>query len=1473
MIGKYNPDFNAWQDFAARYLTKFAIDNNYDGIKIISPELQSERVATILSDNFDGLYYSASVNPHDVEPFIGFGDGESGFIHTPSNQFIPNEELRARPDLFTAADALPEDILNDINAMKTNQLQDPEIGPEFQWMEDVIRRQEEQELYQKFPNDEDYMELERQLTQLREKQARRDEKNVERNRNTLKEKGFYGSRRNFYEKNITSGRMAAANLFAEKFSENIDSSEFKEYVNYARLTGMAGQNVARDVAVPFDFDKNSPVMHHEATQGLSTAIPSTTTQNFIQTADFYNKKDPNSEKYSMFATGSVSVSSLLPKNIAEIITKQIRLGVKPDFSRSDVAVIDPSFVEADTGLYDPFVIKYQQDQLSGVGNGYFNFRSMSPRLMAGFTKEGSNLYGRPMTRRFIDALKKVGGKDSYERVGPKVNQVIANLYGEGVSVANIDNNDWWANRLFAEAYKGMEGRFPEVIEEEINQGLSRREFLKTVFAGTAIVNVPSSLVPVDKIRKHIERIGGLDTLIAENHPIDYIEDLKSLLSNDSDIEDRGLGLEMLQDLYETTDTPFTQEELMQEYGESEKFVNTYRKYRGAMEPYLDIALQHKADKRAKQEQERIREETEDVVYDELNDVEQDEVLRAKYEGQQKVESRLGQNVIGKNGKENPRFRLRGFKFKEGLTEKYGRSQGTPMAKYSSTPADAQRASIWRRLLDKGQNLTQSKMFSGVGGLPQLKKYLIERYKAFGRIGIGEQAAKTLYHDIGSIVNPTKGKDTEEKQTLRRELTDFMEGGWDADPEMISNPKLRKLAIKSKNMIDRVGRMLVNKGLLPKEKYEENRGQYLPMIYMKHVLNHPTGQPLSYLKERKDLDDETRLILGDISDLSPEFRIFAGITRPLRDLAMLDFFETVSNEQEWAIKDNDVMVTMELDDGKTMNVSAFWLRQEADRLNEQATYFEGREPEASANMRMKAQEYEVLARPALGNEKEVEGYRRIPKTRKYGMLQGVAVRKEIYNDIIGSFTLGDTDNFYNKAVAAMKKGTSIWKTLKVPLNPPTVVRNVGSNMILMNLVGGIPIHKVMPRMKQAIDQINSNGPAWQVAQKFGIKSTGFSEQEMYQVSDEMLDLMQQQHQLGDITKFFAMPKILAQRLLKKGGDLYQFTESVGKTAIIIDAMDRGMNEADAFLLAQKSLFDYSDVPPGGKLFRSAPIGMPFFTFYYKAFPALVEVALNNPMRFLPYIALSAGLTALSGFAFGFEDDDAKKLQKSLEPWLARRTGVHVLPWKDSDGRFQFLDIGYFFPWTMYGDALKNVASGEFMELQRTTGFLSGPFSDILLALKTNRDPFTQRVIWDKRDPVEERIENLMWYTYSLGMPSWLTPNGAISKTVKAFQDKPRPTGQPSDTVPQALLRFVGINMYGLEPKETRQRNIKRMRQDIDDTRQRMRWTMRNKSLDQDTKDARRIRYLALIKQKQEVMSQYMIDTALPSSLLRRKSRLQ
>ena len=876
-------------------------------------------------------------------------------------------------------------------------------------------------------------------------------------------------------------------------------------------------------------------------------------------------------------------------------------------------------------------------------------------------------------------------------------------------------------------------------------------------------------------------------------------------------------------------------------------------------------------------------------YDELIEQEQFTVDEVIFRTKAEIDARKGKPLLLQTAfKDNARLLYKGEP-----TKKHQSRFNVPIftfdsneqvvnnpAKYSSTPADAQKASYWNRITGFLGNLSQSKYFSGLGGLPQLKEFMNLRYRTAGDLRLAEKVAKDMYNDLGPYLNPRKtNKSEQEFKRNRREFNSYIEGGKDADASLITDEKLRKVAVKSKQSIDRVGIQLVNAGLLPRSKFEENRGSYLPKLYMKHILDNPSGQKLAYLKKRKELTDETRMILGDIQELSPEYRVLAGIQRPLRDMAILDFFNQVSKNQNWALRDKDMLVAIEKD-GQTQKVSALWLLEEAKRLREQANYFRQGEPEQSARMEALAKQYEDLGKPVAeslgyGNDNPIDDrFKRLPTSKQYGMLRGVAVRKEIYDDVVGTFSMGDTDNAFSKTIAALEKGTSIWKLLKVPLNPPTVVRNVGSNMILMNLVGGIPIHKVIPRMRQAIEQIRTDGKYWKIAEDFGIQGTGFTDAEMYRVSEEYLDLLQEQDALGPVAKFFRLPKILVQKTFKKAGDIYQFTESVGKTAIIIDAMERqGMTDFDAFMLAQKSLFDYSDVPAAGKLFRKAPIGMPFFTFYYKAFPALVETAINHPFRFAPYVALSAGLTALSAYAFGFEDDEEKKLQKGLEPWLSKRTGVYVLPYKDSEGRYQFLDIGYFFPWTMYTDVVRDAANGDFFEAQRTTGFLSGPFADIFLAIKTNKDPFTQRTIWDERDPVEDRIQNTLWYMYSLGMPSWLTPNGAISKTAKALQDIPRPTGAPTDTVPQALLRFVGVNVYGLDPKETRIRNIKKMRQEILDIQQRFKYAMANQSYTQEKKDRLRVRYMQMIKEKVDLLQQYKIDTAIPRHILERESKFQ
>jgi len=800
-------------------------------------------------------------------------------------------------------------------------------------------------------------------------------------------------------------------------------------------------------------------------------------------------------------------------------------------------------------------------------------------------------------------------------------------------------------------------------------------------------------------------------------------------------------------------------------------------------------------------------------------------------------------------------------------------------KYSSTPADSQRANIWKRGTDFLGNLGSTKYFSGLGGLPEMKEYMRLRYLTGGRIREVEKVATKFYDDLKPYLSPVQSKLTEQQiKTNKTQLNSYMEGGEDADVNLITDPKLRKIAGDSKKAIDKVGVLLVNNGLLPESKFKENRGSYLPRLYMKHILNNPSGERLAYLKSRKNLSEEASMILGDIQELSPEYRILKGIERPLRDMQILDFFNQVSKNKKWAIRNGDMLVEIE-QGGVKKKVSALWLLEEASRLREQANYFREREPMQADQMDQIAKGYEEKAGPVaealdFGNAAPMdELFVRLPTSKQYGALRGVAVRKEIYDDIVGTYNLGDGDNAFSKAIATMEKGTSIWKLLKVPLNPPTVVRNIGSNMILMNLVGGIPIHRVMPRMVQAMSEIRNNGKHWKIAQKYGIEGTAFTSAEMYKIEQSFIDVLQENHPMGSITRFFD-PRIATNKIFKKAGDVYQWTESVGKTAIIIEAMEKqNLNDFDAFMLSQKALFDYSDVPKAGKLFRKAPIGMPFFTFYYKAFPALVETAINHPFRFAPYVALSAGLTALTAYAFGFEKDEEEKLVQRLAPWLRDRTGVYPLPYKDSDNRYQFIDIGYFFPWTMYTDLVTDVANGRFSEAQRTTGFLSGPFSDIFLALKTNKDPFTQRTIWDERDPVQDRMMNILSYTWSLGMPSWITPNGALSKTLTSFEDIPRANGSPADTVPQALLRWAGVNVYGLDTNETVERNIKQMKQEINSIKQRHIYKIKNESLSEEEREIADARYYELLIRKTNELQQYQIDTAIPQYILDRQSKFQ
>ena len=102
-------------------------------------------------------------------------------------------------------------------------------------------------------------------------------------------------------------------------------------------------------------------------------------------------------------------------------------------------------------------------------------------------------------------------------------------------------------------------------------------------------------------------------------------------------------------------------------------------------------------------------------------------------------------------------------------------------------------------------------------------------------------------------------------------------------------------------------------------------------------------------------------------------------------------------------------------------------------------------------------------PEIRQEIESGEWKQIPDSARYGSLRGALVRPEIANDIIGTGGMMNKENIsvWDKVMGEgglMEKYHSWWKMSKVAANPPSWVRNTGSNMILLQL-SGTPLYRM------------------------------------------------------------------------------------------------------------------------------------------------------------------------------------------------------------------------------------------------------------------------------------------------------------------------------------------------------------------------------------------------------------------------------
>jgi hypothetical protein len=295
-------------------------------------------------------------------------------------------------------------------------------------------------------------------------------------------------------------------------------------------------------------------------------------------------------------------------------------------------------------------------------------------------------------------------------------------------------------------------------------------------------------------------------------------------------------------------------------------------------------------------------------------------------------------------------------------------------------------------------------------------------------------------------------------------------------------------------------------------------------------------------------------------------------------------------------------------------------------------------------------------------------------------------------------------------------------------------------------------------------------------------------------------------------------------------------------------------------------------------RNGKVFITHNTYQVKVLPRLLEVAAKHPWRFLPWAGLLYGMQAAVASMFGVDDDELKKLKKSLPEWLQDRGHTVFLPFRDADGRLQVADVGYFFPWTFYSQTGKHVADGKVKKalVDDVGGQFSAPILGAAAALMANYDTFTKQPIYKETDPVGYQAAAIANYAYDLMAPPFISSHGVVSpmglvdtkfggKLTQALAGTTNRFGDPKATEEQAIGAMLGFNFYGMDPEHTRVTNLKVMEFKVHEAEKGLKQRLMDKGLSSEQRLEAIRDYRERMSELQQEMLEYAKESQVPEQL--------
>ena len=235
----------------------------------------------------------------------------------------------------------------------------------------------------------------------------------------------------------------------------------------------------------------------------------------------------------------------------------------------------------------------------------------------------------------------------------------------------------------------------------------------------------------------------------------------------------------------------------------------------------------------------------------------------------------------------------------------------------------------------------------------------------------------------------------------------------------------------------------------------------------------------------------------------------------------------------------------------------------------------------------------------GNDKEATG-----------LLTGGYMPEQAYNQLQGMSSV-----FRNPQSKLARDYMRIFKAASVSMSPSAVIDNQMSNMSAQLLAESNPL-KVISGNVGAAKEILGRGKHYEKFKELGLYS---SLPEIDEVSGEISRILDMRNKAKELGVPFDLDKAIRgavggdSQFIKKGNQLYQFLENLGKTSVALNEFNRTGDYASAVAKGHKYLYNYNDITDFMRVIRSNPIlGSPFITYPMKSLAMLPrELARKGP----------------------------------------------------------------------------------------------------------------------------------------------------------------------------------------------------------------------------------------------------------------------